>query len=194
MEKRIEFGRSLLIASGVLVAGLVSTGYGIWRVVRPVEPVVEIVREEKGVESDSNMLVVDVGGAVERPGVYEVPQGSRIGAALILAGGLGVEADREWVGRYLNLAEEVKDGSKIFIPGESGQQVANSNAGSATNTSSININTASVAELDSLWGIGEARANTIIANRPYSLVEELVTKAKLPENVYDAIKDQVTIY
>ena len=67
MEKRIEFGRSLLIASGVLVAGLVSTGYGIWRVVRPVEPVVEIVREEKGVESDSNMLVVDVGGAVERP-------------------------------------------------------------------------------------------------------------------------------
>jgi len=58
----------------------------------------------------------------------------------------------------------------------------------------ININTASASELDSLWGIGESRADSIIANRPYGNVDELESKAGVPSNVMERIKDQVSVY
>ena len=51
-----------------------------------------------------------------------------------------------------------------------------------------------MAELDKLTGIGEVRAQAIVANRPYGSTEELVSKAKIPESVYEKIKDQVSVY
>ena len=185
--------------NGVWVAlGMVGVGcllYGLWGVIWPEPAVVEIVQSssiEKGGE-----IVVDVGGEVITPGVYKLPTGARIGDALVLAGGLSAEADRQWVAQTINLAQEIKDGGKIYIPtrNEINNQIPITNNQTISNQAkTININTASVAELDKLTGIGEVRAQAIVANRPYGSTEELVSKAKIPESVYEKIKDQVSVY
>lgn len=189
----------------VVLLGLVGLGvtiYGLWRIVTPEPAVVEIIGDSGDRvlgDREEGEIVVDVAGAVEKPGLYKLPAGSRIGDVLVSAGGLAATADREWVAKNLNLAQEAKDGGKVFIPTRDEKNDQSINAKIQTNSNSqnqnlININTASVSELDSLWGVGEARAKTIIANRPYASLEELVSKAKLPENVYEAIKEQVTLY
>lgn len=150
---------------------------------------VEIIENIKGVET--NEIVVDVGGAVERPGVYQLAADARVNDALTAAGGLSGMADRDWVARYLNLAQVVADGAKIYIPeiGSTGS------VGSTSSTSNpININTAGAGELEGLWGIGVKRAADIIANRPYTKTEELVTKAGVPQNVYEKIKEQISVF
>lgn len=58
----------------------------------------------------------------------------------------------------------------------------------------ININTASASELDTLWGIGEVRAKDIIDNRSYSSIDELLTKKVIPSNVFEKIKDEITVF
>lgn len=116
---------------------------------------------------------------------------------LLVAGGLADGADRSFVARYMNLAQKVGDGVKIYVPkvGEGGGGV--SEMGGVNDSSNdggglININTASVSELDSLWGIGASRAQDIINGRPYGSVEELAKV--IPSNVYEQIKGQISIY
>lgn len=187
--------------------GIAILGYGLWLALAPEPAVVEISGGGDATATESGeraVLYVDVAGAVEKPGVYKIQSGSRIGDALVAAGGLAASADREWVSKTLNLAAAVKDGQKIYVPatqpnGDSVSRQAGDHdslpAGVSDNQSStVNINTADVQQLDSLWGIGEARAQAIIANRPYAETGELVTKAKIPQNVYDKIKDQISIY
>ena len=147
-------------------------------------------------------MIVDVSGAVERPGVYQLPNSARINDALVAAGGFSQGADRVWVTRYLNLAQVVPDGAKIYIPvsGEDSSKVNSSSGGKvagavigAGQPDLININTATSQELDSLWGIGEVRARDIVSNRPYQNIEELKSKAGIPENVFERIKGQITL-
>jgi competence protein ComEA len=169
--------------------------YGLWGVIWPEPAVVEIV-QSSSIENGGE-IVVDVGGEVITPGVYKLPTGARIGDALVLAGGLSAEADRQWVAQMMNLAQEIKDGGKIYIPtmNKTNNQIPITNNQTISNqTKTININTASTAELDTLVGIGEVRAQAIVANRPYGSTEELVSKAKIPEGVYEKIKDQVSVY
>jgi competence protein ComEA len=180
------------VVVGVGVLGLVLLLYGLWGQILPQESTVEIIKgPEKSIDTS---LVIDVSGAVLNPGVYTLPSKSRIGDAIVLAGGFAAEADRSWVAQTLNLASELKDAQKIYIPslGEHG-----ADSGTLVNTRSqgrININTASIAELDALPGIGRVRAQAIIDNRPYSDVSELVSKAKVPQTVFESIQDQLSVY
>jgi len=144
---------------------------------------VEIITE--GTEkTEGTEIWVDVGGAVENPGVYKLASDARVNDALVAAGGLSQRADRDWVARYLNLAQAVIDGAKIYIPNQ-GESISSIN--------SININTATAQELDSLWGVGEKRAEDIIKNRPYSSIDELITKAGIPENVLKKIRTSLVL-
>lgn len=186
-----QFGIWILVG----VVGMGTLIYGLWGVMGGEKATVEIVRGGSELGEKSDLLYVDIAGAVEKPGVYKLPSGSRIGDALVLAGGLAASADREWVAKTINLASEVKDGAKVYIPEKS--QITNSqipNSKQINNSNLININTASLGELDTLAGIGEARAQAIIDNRPYESIEELVNKAKIPQSVYDKIKDSISIY
>jgi competence protein ComEA len=150
-------------------------------------------------------IVVEISGSVEKPGVYRFTEGSRVEDLLVASGGVSVDADRDWVAKYLNKASKLSDGQKIFIP-EVGQQ---SDVLSANNLSGedgsvttdvvsgqrlININTASVSLLESLNGIGPVYAQNIIEQRPYSNTEELDSKKVIPHHVYEKIKDGVTVY
>lgn len=202
MERIREFVR---MWGWVSVLGVVGVGillYGFWEQVKPREVRVEIVSGESAnqrIGDSAKQIVVDVAGAVEAPGVYKLPSGSRIGDALVAAEGLSANADRAWVAQNLNLAERIKDGGKVYIPDKSANQIVSNSADqqaskSVNQTGKININTASVGELDSLPGIGEVRARAIIDSRPYASIEELVTKAKIPQSVYEDIANLVSVY
>lgn len=146
-------------------------------------------------------IVVDVSGAVFKPGVYKLSDGSRLQEALVMAGGLSNEADRDWVEKNLNLAIKLTDGNKIYIPkiGESSEtevvnrqiNVAGQVAG--TTTGLINVNTASMAELDTLPGVGEKTAEKIISGRQYSKIEDLVDKKIVGKAVFEKIKEKISI-
>jgi len=170
------------------VVGLVLMGWSVWQGGKKEEVKVEYIQTG---EEEKVWLWVDVGGAVERPGVYQLERGSRIKDGLIIAGGLADEADRDYVSRIINLASEVEDGEKIYIPfrgyEEKGEVMG-------VMTEMVNLNTASKSKLDTLWGVGEKRAEDIINNRPYKSVEELVEKKVLTESIVERNKELLTVY
>lgn len=143
-------------------------------------------------------LAVDVEGALIKPGVYKLPDNSRVQDGLIAAGGLSGNADREWVEKNLNLALKLTDGAKIYIPkiGEKVQGVSNSSTDQSIGggSSLININSASSSDLDTLSGVGPATAQKIIDGRPYNDLQELLNKKVVSSKVFEKIKDKITIY
>lgn len=195
------------------LAGLFLLGVGVLSVVvlslKQSEPKVEILSTDEAGDAESGEIVVDVEGAVERPGVYKLASEARVNDALIAAGGLSSEADREWITKNINLAQPLADGLKIYIFSVGEQDDVKTTA-SNTNTvgildqsgevigmvtaGKININTASSSELDSLWGIGEKRAAAIIDNRPYESIEQLLERKIIPANVFERIKDEISVF
>lgn len=190
--------KSFLVPLGGAMLVLVGLGYQLIGNSQKKEEIVEIIPAEERILGDDvaqAVIWVDVGGAVEKPGVYDLAIGSRVNEALVAAGGLSLKADRSWVGRYLNRAQVLGDGVKIYVPemGE-GSSVGETLEGSGTlQGSGVSINTGSKTELDSLWGIGEIRAEAIISNRPYQSIEELKTKASIPQNVIDKNRDKISL-
>lgn len=181
----------LLLVVGVFSAMLISN--------KVTDKGVEIVEiDDSGEAEKGKEVYVDVAGAVMKPGLYKLSPGARMNDALVVAGGLGEKADREWLNKNLNLAAKIVDGTKIYIPfeGESIKDAPSQSKGASllSLTDKININTASSAELDTLWGVGPATAEKIISNRPYGSVEELLTKKAVKSNVYEAIKEKVAVY
>lgn len=131
-------------------------------------------------------IKVDIAGAVEKPGVYELPYNSRIADALIPAGGLAATADREAISKTINLAQKITDGSKIYFP--------SINEKSLVKNSLVNINSATLSELDSLVGVGAITAQKIVDNRPYQNISDLVSKKILSKAAFDKIKDKLSVY
>lgn len=174
---------------GLLGAGLVYLflfSFGLWQ--RPRQSIEYIAAEESGGRNSGPAEIwVDISGAVASPGVYRLPGGARIKDALVAAGGLTDKADRDFVSRAINLAARVADGDKIYIPAAGGEA-----AGAATGR--VNLNKATAGELESLSGIGSARAGAIIENRPYASVDDLVTKKILSAGVLDKIRDKIAVY
>lgn len=151
--------------------------------------------EADGSETSSAQLYVQVSGAVECPGVYAFPEGSRVYEAIARAGGLTEDAyDVE-----LNQAQLLTDGQKIYVP-VVGEAVTVSQNGSAglSDDGRININTATVEELMTLTGIGETRAKSIVAYRdahgPFAAPEDLQQVSGIGESTYRKIADAITIY
>jgi competence protein ComEA len=164
---------------------------------------VEVLDDGRSVQNGPE-IVVEIAGAVQTPGVYKLSAGSRIEDLLIAAGGLAGDADRSWMDKSLNRAAKLTDGQKIYLPflGEqtnsgsaknnAGYQTASSVLGSEKGTL-IDINSASLSELDTLPGIGPVYGQSIIDHRPYSKTEELRTKNVLTPSVYEKVKDLVSV-
>jgi len=187
---------SLLIA----FLGLIFVLAGVFVVIRAgqKEDKIEIIPAK---EETSQKIKADIEGAVIHPGVYELDVGSRVNDLLITAGGLSAEADRSWVEKSLNKAQKLADGIKIYIPnqGETAREkedgtVASDQKTEAQKTDKININTASAAELDILWGVGPVTAQKIIDNRPYQDISDLINKKIVTKNVYERITEQISVY
>ena len=143
-------------------------------------------------------IVVDVSGAVAKPGVYKLDAGVRVGQAIEAAGGLSSDADHDWLAKSLNLAARLSDGAKIYIP-RKGENIKSTTAttfgsGVVAATTTVNLNAATSAELEALPGIGPVTAGKIINGRPYSAIEELLTRKIVGKSVYEKIKDKVSVY
>jgi len=147
--------------------------------------------------SSSSKIFIDIEGGVIKPGVYDVSFGGRIQDVLIKAGGLSDDADREWVAKNLNLAAKLVDGTKIYIPkaGEKLGEVQSANLKAQSQAENIiNINTASLSELDVLSGVGPVTAQKIIDGRPYQKIEELIEKKIINSSVWEKIKEKISVY
>lgn len=141
-------------------------------------------------------ITVDVAGAVVNPSLYHVDADSRIQDALTAAGGLSAEADRNWVSRNINLAQKLSDGVKIFIPSITSPRSSQAQGVEEQESNidnQVNINAASASELQTLWGVGEVRAQAIVDGRPYGSIDELVTKKVLPKNVVEKNKNKLSL-
>ncbi len=154
--------------------------------------VIEIVKIE---QKHNNNIVIDISGAIVKPGVYTVPAESRINDVVVLAGGVREDANKEWVQKELNLAAVLHDGQKLYIPftGEDGLQQEYP----ATSSQLINLNTATQAELESLPRIGPATAQRIIdyrqTNGKFSVIEDLLQVPGIGEGTFDQIKTAITV-
>jgi competence protein ComEA len=137
------------------------------------------------------LIVVDIEGAVEKPGVYKIASDSRMQDALIAAGGLGRGADREIVAKSLNLAAKLTDGMKVYVPFQGDKTVITDSSVLGGGQTAVNINSASSQELDGLPGIGKTTADKIISNRPYEKIEALVEKKVVGQKVFVQIKDKI---
>lgn len=135
---------------------------------------------------------VHICGEVVCPGVYEVPSDCRIYDVVMLAGGFTEEASQD----YLNLAAPVSDGMQIRILTEAeAEEEKKRQANEALGL--ININTASLAELCTLPGIGESRAKDIITyrtdNGAFASPEEIMQVSGIKDTMYEKIKDKICV-
>lgn len=149
-------------------------------------------------------ILVFVSGAVARSGIYGLEATARVADAIAAAGGLTGEAN----GALINQAERIWDGAQIHVPsqitaniaapepptGVSGSTAAEppTTLTSAGNGSLININTATAAALESLPGIGPSKAAAIIANRPFSNVDDLERVPGIGARTMEQLRPLVT--
>jgi len=145
-------------------------------------------------------VVVDVVGAVLRPGVYHLSSGSRIGDAIAAAGGYGPRVAVARVDEELNLAAIVHDGDRVVVPSRDDTAAGSSHPGSSTAAGGpgglIDLNTATEAQLDSLPGIGPVTAGKIIASRadqPFRAVSDLLDRKLVGQKTFDAIQALLTV-
>jgi len=140
-------------------------------------------------------LVVDIAGAVVRPGVYQLSNNSRVNDLLVACGGLTQWADQHFIERDLNRARLISDGEKIYIP-YIGEEIAVV-ALPGQSGSKININKAVIGELESLSGIGFAYASAIIEYRQdkgsFSSIEEIKNVPGIGEKTFEKIKDSIIV-
>lgn len=143
---------------------------------------------------EQNLLYVQVSGAVKHPGVYGLSEGSRVFHALELAGGVTKEAELG----SLNQAERVTDGQMIRVL--TAEEAAQGEAQADTlpeDDGKVNLNTAAKEELMTLSGIGEAKAESILAWREehgsFAQIEDLMKIEGIKEGVFSKIKDSVKV-
>ncbi|WP_051324625.1 ComEA family DNA-binding protein [Candidatus Solirubrobacter pratensis] len=161
-----------------------------------VEPVATIAAapEEQGV---GGRLVIDVAGAVRKPGVYRMAQGDRVEDALKEAGGATAHADLS----QLNRAAKLEDGRQILVPRRAprGRPAAAAATAAAPSTPAqpVNLNTATLEQLDTLDGVGPATAQKIIdfrtAHGGFGSIDELDQIPGIGEKKLAALREQVTV-
>jgi competence protein ComEA len=147
-------------------------------------------------------IVVDVEGAVARPGLVTLPPGSRVGDAIAAAGGFAGTVDTQ-AAEGVNLAAPATDGMQIVVPGRSGSgEPASGAPGSSPSPADaaaggpLDLNHATAAELDTLPGIGPVTAAKIVAARsqaPFTTVEDLQSRKLVGPSTFQKIRDLVTV-
>lgn len=163
-----------------------------------------IKQSQETSSTSSNRIMVDVKGAVKKPGVYELPADSRVTDAIDLAGGFTAEANQKSV----NLAKKLTDEAVVYVASQGepiddvGQEASAQGQGDLSGQSSgesdkINLNTATSQELQTIPGIGEKRAQDIIDYREekggFTSVDELKNISGIGDKTYEKLKDEVEV-
>ncbi|WP_421409757.1 helix-hairpin-helix domain-containing protein [Streptococcus suis] len=161
----------------------------------------ELVEETSTeVSKEPSQLVVDVKGAVAKPGLYTLEADARVNDAVEAAGGLTSQADP----KSINLAQKLSDGVVVYVASkdENISVVARTTASSAMsqgekNTNLVNLNTATEADLQTISGIGAKRATDIIAYREanggFKSVDDLNNVSGIGDKTMESIRPYVTV-
>jgi competence protein ComEA len=201
LENSLPMASSVMVTTGSLDMSLSSVGTSS----AGVSPLV------------AGLITVHVVGAVVRPGVYELPAGSRVVDAVDLAGGVEDNADTENV----NMALPLGDADQVFIPTRSAKGTSaprttvsavrkpprtnevgdvaapTPSSGSSSSTGLVNVNTADADALEALPGVGPATAKAIIdhraANGPFASVEDLKKVKGIGDTKFAAIRPFVAV-
>ena len=182
----------------IAIAGVIACVIAAWWVFHtpraPVEqsiPLASVVTQPPKVAT----LMVHVLGAVQKPGVYSLPDGARVFEAVFLAGGFTSEADQP----AINLAATLSDGTQIYVPaiGEPARSLPSGSVGGDPASSTVNLNTASARELEVLPGIGPTTAQAIIQyreeNGPFQSVDELLRVQGIGDAKLNAIRELISL-
>lgn len=174
----------------------------------PIQEPIYIEKEEPQIEQVEPIkyIYIDIKGAVKKPGVYKLQENSRIIDAINIAGGLLKTANTS----YTNLSKILNDSDVIKIytndeikkleketPEELPKIETNITEEPKQENSLININTSTKEQLQTLNGIGESKANSIIdyrtQNGPFKTIEDIKNVSGISETLYDKIKDFITV-
>jgi competence protein ComEA len=163
---------------------------------------------------------VDINGAIKKPGIYCLNEGSLIKDVLDKAGGLKSTYAKEYVDRKINLALPIRNAQKIYFPFEkemdcklqdfkvlakdiednfgdinnsSSENDSSDNDTGESDTQCVNINTATIEQLDTLDGVGPSTAQKIIDGRPYTKKEDILNISGIGEATYEKFKDTICI-
>jgi competence protein ComEA len=162
-----------------------------------------------GVAANPTFIRVHVAGEVLRPGVYQLPGTARVVDAVDAAGGPTAHADVD----VINLAAALFDAAQVFVPrrGSVGTRASiprplpgvnappspNANTPEGASSARVNINTASMSDLDTLSGVGPSTAKAIIEyrtkNGPFGSIEDLLNVRGIGPAKLDAMREQVTV-
>ena len=205
----MEYKKVLSIIGGVLaVIVIILVGRGMMASSTKEKVMVTNAVNTTRVEETTTIMpqncYVDIKGEVLRPGVYEFSCESRMQEVIKKAGGFTEEADET----KINLAQKITDQMQIIVPNvhskqEDGLTEGNSEKGSSTNTSvsnskqgTININTATLEELQTIKGIGKKKAEAILQYRKehgaFRTKEDLLQVKGIGKKALEAIESQVT--
>ena len=152
--------------------------------------------KESIVRESSSLIKVDISGAVQKPGVYSLSTNSRVEELIKKAGGFVASASSEYISKSLNLSQKISDGQKFYIPFEGEPAPVGAGQGlvaGASTVSKIGLNSGTQIQLESLPGIGPATASKIMNARPYTDINELITKKAVSKSVFEKIKDLVDL-
>lgn len=163
---------------------------------------ISAVKEPEGETKTVQQIYVDVSGKVRAPAVITLDEGSRVYQAIDAAGGITEDAAVE----YLNLAEVIYDGQKIYVPGKTemtqdpGAAFSTPQSGAAESSASqakVNINTAGSEQLQQLKGVGPATARRIIEyrneNGRFSQVEDLSKVKGIGTKTLEKLKNSICV-
>ena len=163
----------------------------------------EMTDEIPSVTPEPQEIFVDVCGAVNQPGVYEMDPDSRVFQAIEAAGGMTEEAS----GISVNQAQPLSDGQQVYVPtvqeAEEGSfvpavpETTGTGESMGTEDGIVNLNTADAETLKTLSGIGDSKAQAILAYREehggFSSIEEIMQVPGIKESTFSRIKDKIAV-
>lgn len=162
----------------------------------------------KGDDSQvATFIKVSITGAIEKPGIYQLKSGSVVADLINLAGGIAKNADNSYLAKNLPLARILQPQEQIYIPNDQEQsmlaQLVDLNKGVVSVTPNpttaidplgkINLNTATLDQLDLLPGVGQSTAQKIISARPFVTIDDIKKVSGIGDATYLKIKDLIEV-
>lgn len=200
MQEKLMKYKYYLICGAVILGVLV---YQWWDSQQQAEPALFIESMEEESEpaeeegaSEGSDIMVDVKGAVKESGVYELQEGQRVQDAILMAGGFLENADE----RQINLAQILEDEMVIYVPleGEEGFESMGISQGQGEGQeATVNINKATSEELQTISGIGPAKAEAIIQyreeNGSFEKTEDITNVSGIGEKTFEKLKEKISV-